>query len=155
MPKINVVGNQQDFQKIVKNEKPKRSNFLLTINTNKSIAIDAADLQTKVAAFDKSINEILANINQYLKIPEGDDWNDENKFRDVDIQYTIEVGHKQRRLHIHILMKFTHFSKIQLDYEKIKSKICNDIGLSNVYMLNKLIRNNGSENILDYLGKYV
>jgi hypothetical protein len=53
------------------------------------------------------------------------------------------------------MIKIKHFSKVLLDYDKIKAKICGDLGLDNVYMLNKLIRNNGSDNILDYMDKYV
>ena len=87
----------------------------------------------------------------YINIPQGD-WGD-NKIKNVDIDYTIEKGSKFHRLHIHILLKFTHFTKIQLNYDKIKKKITDDLGLDNVYMLNKLVRNSGSDNILDYLKK--
>jgi hypothetical protein len=62
---------------------------------------------------------------------------------------------KKGQLHIHILFKFKHFTKIQLNYGKIKDKIKDDLGLENVYMYNKLIRNSGNENVLDYINKYV
>ena len=52
------------------------------------------------------------------------------------------------------MIKIKHFSKVLLNYEKIKAKICGDLGLENIYMLNKLIRNSGSDNIIDYLNKY-
>ena len=52
------------------------------------------------------------------------------------------------------MFKFKHKSKIQLNYDKIKDKIKKDLGLPNVYMYNRLIRNSGSDNILDYINKY-
>ena len=148
-PLIKVKGNIQNLEKIEKNEKPKRSQFLLTINTNQ--AIEKENIDNDIEIFDTTIKDILNNVQDYINIPEGH-WNDE-KIKDVDIDYTIEEGSKFHRLHIHILFKFTHFTKIQLNYDKIKKKITDDLGLQNVYMLNKLVRNSGSDNILDYLKK--
>jgi hypothetical protein len=89
-----------------------------------------------------------------VKLPEGDAWSDE-KIKDVNIDYVVERGHKKGQIHVHVMIKIKHFSKVLLNYEKIKKKICGDLGLENVYMLNKLIRNSGSDNILQYLEKYV
>ena len=148
-PKVKIKGRVQDLEKKEKNIAPKRSNFLLTINTNQKP--DDVNIKDDIEVFDNTIQQILNNVQDYVKVPEGD-WNDD-KIKDVDIDYTIEQGEKFGRLHIHILFKFTHFTKIQLDYDKIKQKINNDLGLENIYMYNKLVRNNGSDNILDYLKK--
>ena len=48
---------------------------------------------------------------------------------------------KRGQLHIHILFKFVHFTRVQLNYAKIKEKINTDLGLENVYMYNRLVRN--------------
>ena len=148
-PIVKVKGNIQNLEKKEKNEKPKRSNFLLTINTNQQI--EKENIDNDIEIFDKCIQEILNNVQDYINIPEGD-WNDE-KIVDTDIQYTIEEGSKFHRLHIHILFKFVHHTKILLNYDKIKNKIMNDLGLDNVYLYNKLVRNNDNDNILDYLKK--
>ena len=79
---------------------------------------------------------------------------DEEHIKNVDIDYTIEKGTKNNQLHIHIMLKFRHKTKIQLNYQKIKTKITKDLGLHNIYLNNRLIRNSGSESILDYLNKY-
>ena len=55
----------------------------------------------------------------------------------------------------HILFKFKHHTKIQLNYQKIKEAITKRLGLTNIYMYNKLVRNSGNDNILEYLNKYV
>ena len=149
-PQVKVRGMKQDLNKTEKNEKPKRSSFLLTINTNQQIEKEHIDNDIEI--FGKCIQEILNNIQDYINLHDPSDWNDD-KIKETDIDYTVEEGIKFHRLHIHILFKFTHFTKIQLNYDKIKNKIMNDLGLENVYMYNKLVRNSGNDNILDYLKK--
>ena len=69
------------------------------------------------------------------------------------MQYTIELGSKKGQLHIHILFKFKHHTRLQLNFEKIKEKLKTDLGLNNVYMYNRLVRNSGNDSIIDYLSK--
>ena len=151
--KVKVTGNIQDLKKVEKNIKPKQTNFLLTINLNQSYKEGDEHLKDDIEIFDHTIKDILDNVDKYIKLPEGD-WNDD-KIKDCDIDYTIERGKEKGFLHIHILFKIKHFTKIQLDYDKIKSKITNDLGLENIYMYNKLIRGNNNETILEYINKYI
>jgi len=153
-PLIKVKGNIQDLKKTIKNVKPKQSNFLLTLNTNQQFKEDDKHLKDDIEIFDGCINELLNNVDQYLKLPEGDKW-DEATIKDVNIDYTIERGLKKGQLHIHIMFKIKHFTKIQLNYEKIKKKICDDLGLNNIYCYNRLLKPNDSDNVQDYLNKYV
>jgi hypothetical protein len=151
-PIVKVRGRKQNMEKKVKNPTPKKSNFLLTINLNTRYKDDDPHLNDDIEIFDKTINDILNNVQEYIKLPNSTDWNDDT-IKDVDIDYTIEKGEKKNCLHVHILFKFKHFTKIQLNYEKIKQKITGDLGLENIYMYNKLVRNSGNDNILDYLAK--
>jgi hypothetical protein len=153
-PLIKVKGNIQDLKKVIKNVKPKQSNFLLTLNTNQQFKENDPHLKDDIEIFDGCINELLNNVDQYLKLPEGDKW-DEDTIKDVNIDYTIERGLKKGQLHIHIMFKIKHFTKIQLNYDKIKQKVINDLGLHNVYMYNRLLKPNDSDNVQDYLNKYV
>ena len=152
-PTIKVKGVVQDLEKKEKNKKPLNSNFLLTINTNQQYKNDDKGLQNDIEIFEDTIKEVLSNIDNYVTLPEGDKWDDDT-IKDVDIDYTIERGTIKNQLHIHILFKFKHFTKIQLNYQKIKDKIKKDLGLNNIYMYNKLVRNSGNDNILSYLDKY-
>ena len=52
------------------------------------------------------------------------------------------------------MFKIKHFTKVQLNYDKIKKKICDDLGLNNIYCYNRLLRPNDSDNVQDYLNKY-
>ena len=76
-------------------------------------------------------------------------------YKSIDIDYVLELGQKKGQLHIHILFKIKHHSKIQLNYDKIKNKIKTDLGLDNVYMQNKLIKMSNNDSIVDYLNKFV
>jgi hypothetical protein len=153
-PIVKITGKKQNLEKVTKNLVPKNTNFLLTINTNCQYKETDAKLANDTEIFETSITDILNNIDSYVNLPEGDQW-DDDKIKQADIDYTIERGLKKGQLHIHILFKFKHFTKIQLNYGKIKDKIKDDLGLENVYMYNKLIRNSGNENVLDYINKYV
>ena len=153
-PLIKVKGKVQDLQKTIKNVKPKQSNFLLTLNTNQQFKDDDPHLKEDIEIFDGCISELLNNVDQYIKLPETDKWDDDT-IKNVDIDYTIERGTKKGQLHIHIMFKIKHFTRIQLNYDKIKKKICDDLGLNNVYMYNRLLKPNDSDNVQDYLNKYV
>ena len=151
-PQIKIKGNIQDMKKKDKNIKPKHSNFLLTINTNQQYKDDDEHLQDDIEIFDESIKTILNNIDQYINLPETDKWDDET-IKNVDVDYVIEHGGKKGQLHIHILFKFKHHSRLQLKYEKIKEKLKTDLGLNNLYLYNRLVRNSGNDSIIDYLSK--
>ena len=114
---------------------------------------DDPHLNDDIEVFDETIKEILNSIDSYVNLPKGTPF-DEEHIKNVDIDYTIEKGTKNNQLHIHIMLKFRHKTKIQLNYQKIKTKITKDLGLHNIYLNNRLIRNSGRENILDYLNKY-
>jgi hypothetical protein len=153
-PKVQISGKIQDMKKKEKNIKPKQSNFLLTLNTNQQYKEGDVHLQNDIEVFNESIDDMLQNIDAYIRLPEGHTWNDD-LIKDVKIDYTIERGGKKNQLHIHILFKLQHFTKVQLDYQKIKDKLMKDLGLHNIYCYNRLLRPNDSENIMDYMSKYV
>ena len=153
-PLIKVKGKIQDLKKVIKNVKPKQSNFLLTLNTNQHFKEDDPHLKDDIEKFDGCINQLLNSIDQYIKLPETDKC-DDNTIKNCDIDYTIERGTKKGQLHIHIMFKIKHFTKIQLNYDKIKKKICDDLGLNNIYCYNRLLKPNDSDNVQDYLNKYV
>ena len=152
-PVLKIKGKVQDLKKVEKNKNPISSNFLLTINTNQQYKDTDEHLDNDIQIFEETITNILNNVDQYINIPVEDKWDDAT-IKDVDIDWTIERGTKKHQLHIHILFKFKHFTKIQLNYQKIKDKIKKDLGLPNVYMFNRLVKNSGSDNIIQYLDKY-
>ena len=153
-PVLKIKGKVQNIEKKEKNKPLMKTNFLLTINTNQQYKDNDKHLDDDIKIFENTIQEILNKIDEFINLPQGDIWNDET-IKDVDIDYTIERGTKKGQLHIHILFKFKHHTKIQLNYQKIKEAITKRLGLNNIYMYNKLVRNSGNDNILEYLNKYV
>jgi len=153
-PVLKIKGKVQDIQKKEKNKPLMKTNFLLTINTNQQYKEDDKHLDDDIKIFENTIQNILSKIDEYINLPEGDKW-DDNTIKDCDIDYTIERGTKKGQLHIHILFKFKHHTKIQLNYQKIKDTLTKTLGLNNIYLYNKLVRNSGNDNILDYINKYV
>ena len=153
-PIIKVSGKVQDLKKVIKNEKPKQTNFLLTINSNQQYKDDDKHLDDDIEIFNNYINQLLNNIDGYIKLPENETWNDK-LIKSCDIDYTIERGTKKGQLHIHIMFKIRHFTKIQLNYDKIKKKICDDLELNNVYIYDRLLKPNESDNVDDYINNYI
>lgn len=152
-PLVKITGKKQNLIKKEKNEKPKQTNMLLTINLNQSYKNEDEHLKDDIEIFENSIQSVLNNIQEYINLPDPKDWTDE-KIKDVNIDYTIERGLQRGHLHIHLLLKFQHFTKIQLNYNKIKEKLCNDLGLKNIYLYNKLLKPDSNTNIIEYLNKY-
>ena len=153
-PVLKIKGKVQNIEKKEKNKPLMKTNFLLTINTNQQYKDNDKHLDDDIKIFENTIQEILNKIDEFINLPLGDKWDDET-IKDVDIDYTIERGTKKGQLHIHILFKFKHHTKIQLNYQKIKYAITKQLGLKNIYMYNKLVRNSGNDNIIEYLNKYV
>ena len=87
-PIVKIRGGKQNMEKKVKNPTPKRTNFLLTININQRFKDDDPQLTNDIEIFDKTINDILNNVQHYLKLPNESDWNDD-LIKDTDIDYTI------------------------------------------------------------------
>jgi hypothetical protein len=153
MPEIKLKGKVQDLNKVVKNEKERSSNFFLTINTNQQYKKDDPNIQNDIEVFETSIKSVLSKIDDYVTFTEGM-WSDDY-IKDVEIDYVIEMGTKKNQIHAHIMLKIKHSARIQLDTKKIKSKICSDLGLKNVYINNRLMKKDSSTNVLDYIHKYV
>ena len=153
-PVLKIKGKVQDLVKKEKNKPLMKTNFLLTINTNQQYKEGDKHLNNDIEVFEDTTKDILSRIDEYINLPQGDKWDDDT-IKDADLDYTIERGTKKGQLHIHILFKFKHHTKIQLNYQKIKEDITKKLGLKNIYLYNKLVRNSGNDNILEYLNKFV
>ena len=92
--------------------------------------------------------KIFFNINEYIKLPEGITF-DEPHIKDVDVDYPVEVGDIKKKIHVHIMMKITHFTKVQLKYIGIKNDVKEALGLTNIYFRSELLIPSASDNILD------
>ena len=53
------------------------------------------------------------------------------------------------------MLKFKHFTKIQLDFNKIRDFLKQKLELNNIYLQSKLLKASASDNIVDYLNKMI
>jgi hypothetical protein len=150
-PKVKVTGTVANFAQKQQNVKNKQSNFFLTINTNQRYDDKDAHLDNDTTMLREVMDDMLNNIEQYVKLPADASW--DNDVKDVDVEYVVEKGGEKNCLHCHIFLKFTHTTDVKLNYPAIKSKICTSLGLPNIYMMNRVSKGS-NENILEYMNKY-
>ena len=153
-PAIKITSRKQNINKEEKNKKPIHSNFLITLNLNQQYHKDEhkANIDNDMEIFDALINEMLNHIEIFLRLPDGVKYNDDN-IKDVSADYVTELGSIKKQIHAHIMLKFKHHTRIQLNFSKIKEFFKKKLGLKNVYMQAKLLRMSSSDNIIDYLEK--
>ena len=151
-PKIKVKGGVSNFAQKTKAEKPRHTKFFLTVNTNQHFKDDDQDLENDTTFFNEVIGDIMEHIDQYLKLPPGDTFDD--KVDDVQIDYVVEKGTKKGFLHCHIFLKFIHRTDLKLNYVTLKKKFCDDLGLPNLHMKNIIVKRSSDDNVLEYLDKY-
>ena len=153
-PAIKITSRKQNINKEEKNKKPIHSNFLITLNLNQQYHKDEhkANIDNDMEIFDALINEMLNHIEIFLRLPDGVKYNDDN-IKDVSADYVTEIGSIKKQIHAHIMLKFKHHTRIQLNFSKIKEFFKKKLGLKNVYMQAKLLKMSSSDNIIDYLDK--
>jgi hypothetical protein len=156
-PKINISGGVSDFKKKERKVNPDRirtSSFFVSLNTNNAYKAGVNDehVENDTIVFEEVMQDILNHIDQYLLMPEGH-W-DDKYIVSTDAQYVIELGTKKHNFHFHGLLTFKHKTAIKLDFKKIKTKVCDELGLKNLHLDVKIVRGNNTENVLQYIDKF-
>ena len=118
-PEIKITSRKQNLNKNEKNKTPINSNFLITLNLNQQYHKDEhiQNIDNDMDVFDDYINEMLNNIEQYLKLPEGVEYNDDN-IKDISADYVVEVGNIKKQIHAHLMVKFTTSHKNSIKFWK-------------------------------------
>lgn len=153
-PIVNVSGGISKLKSTQPKQRKRHSTFFLTISTNQKYKQDDPHLQSDATFFEKSIRNILDNVNDYIKTDV--EWSPET-IHSADIDFSVEIGHDPRgsALHAHLLFRFQHQAKLfHLDYQAIKKKLLDDLGLKNIYVFNRVIRGGGTVSLLEYIDKY-
>lgn len=151
-PTVRVRGRKSAEEK-PREAKPKRSGWLYTVSTNQRYEDDDPDLANDENVFAEVVNEICENIGDYLIFKvEGDGFTDE-KVQFANSDYVIERGGKTKALHAHILIQISHHSRIHLDFEKIKDRIQEELGVK-VYINGKLVKPTSDHFLSEYLSKH-
>lgn len=129
------------------------SRFGLTINTNQRILREDAAYDPFAAKFSASIEDILANIGDYLTFTQGE-FTAEN-FPEVDVQYCLEPAPKTNCVHAHIYIGMKHKTNLRLNYGAILDKVKKDMDLGGVNMKNRILHSEGdAQRWVEYMTKY-
>lgn len=150
-PKVTIKGTRQ--RRTEPKAKPKYSNWLLTINSNQSYKEDDPHRESDAEIMEEAVVDILNNIKSYIRIEdENGSWSS-TSINSVEVDYGVEYGPKQRRLHCHIFVRVKHNTKVKLDYQGIKKAYCDALGLDNCYFDSKLIRTSSEQWVTQYISK--
>lgn len=150
-PKVKVKGQVSNFAQTKRAPVLKHSNFFLTINTNQAYKADDPNVENDTQVFVEVIEGMLNHIDGFVKLPAGATFGDNVKGADID--YVVEKGNAQHRLHCHIYLKFTHNTDVKLNFAAIKKYVGDSLGLPSIHLKNKMVRSN-NENVLEYIDKY-
>lgn len=115
--------------------KPHYSRWLITINPN--IALPKGSGPNTLAQFDATFNDWVSCVfppdpsnpkwTEALRLgPRGESMGDKPSeilrlITDVHTLSAVEVGKRQHRVHMHLLLELEHFSWLQLDYNGIRN----------------------------------
>eukprot|EP01133_Synstelium_polycarpum_P004976 gene4976-5787_t len=109
-------------------KQPTLSRFLITINTNQKD-------EKYIPLLRDSYQHFYDNIQDYLKFEGGIDKRTAMKqVHSYEGDCGIEIGGKQKRVHLHALVIFEHNTKLQLDQTKIRSYFCDALDLKSIHL---------------------
>jgi hypothetical protein len=96
----------------------KQSNFFLTINSQQAVSKTSLQSSKFVQRFQDVMLMFCEHIEKFITTHAGFPTDDK---REIEIVPAIEVGKKQHRIHAHMTIEITHFSRIKLNLPKIRS----------------------------------
>jgi hypothetical protein len=133
-----------------KGDKQRYSNFLITINTNARMTGTGVPFLTE--SFRRTIREGFGksgNLSRLIKFLEpGASY--ERNIKLVDVTFAVEVGSKVGAIHAHMLIKFTHDTKIHMDPKAIQDFFRKSTG-RNPYVDVRVVADD--QYVLDYILK--
>lgn len=145
-----------------KKKRLQHSNWLVTINTNKSImtgretfTLDDGSTVTYPQLkerLSKAVDQILGTadgLRDIVVYTEGS----VDDIELVELDASLEIGSKFHKLHSHASLGFSHRATIQLDYELLKVRFQQALGLEGISVNIKFYRNTHMT-VRDYIHKY-
>jgi len=142
---------------VPQDEEMRHSNFLVTVNLNKrysprmSLSNYVAIEDSFAAALEKLGRDPEAAVSIFKSLRHD---NLLEKILKIDFTGGIEVSPGRKLIHAHFVIMTEHKTKIQVDYDKVKSYFLQEMGeiASNVYVNVKLLPGS-NESVLRYVQK--
>ena len=109
----------------------KDSVFHVTLNTNTRIDVPDSEIEPYVKGLQDAANLLFGDVEymkRIVKFPYAEDNGefDSNHILAVDTTTRVEIGKDDahgKRLHLHVIFKLTHKSRIHLVFHKVKSEM--------------------------------
>lgn len=155
---ITQVGKKDQNKKADTRRKLRHSNFHLTINTNKRYNPESHQLQEECAKLQAAVSALVEPevLRDMILIKEEGAVFD-SIVKEVRTKGGVERGPEKNQVHCHLMVCIAHYTRVQLDIPAIRSFICEQTGLGNVYVHVRVHRSSeDAETILrGYLSKNV
>lgn len=131
----------------------RHSMYFITINSNQRYNVLSQEYEEFAKKFKSTIDNLLNNhISEIITLKDNED--DNKKIKSVKSEVALEVGQKTTCVHAHIMMDVAHYSSIKLDYQFIRDYVTKEMGLTNIYLNNKVVFGTTSKlNLKDYIEK--
>ena len=139
--RINIVDKKKGFGD------DKVSTFFLTVNSNSQDLITEEQMKEAAQVFFEHIEDFFRYLNK-----KNPDRNNPEYIDSLDIESAVETGKKEKRVHLHALIKTNHRTKLQLDLRKIHSFFTDKLRLKNIYINVKYVPDNNIT-LIKYLRK--
>jgi hypothetical protein len=149
-----IIEKPIDIKELKKKKRQlKNSSFFITINTNQRINKLSEEYEKFIKKFKDVKDDLFNNYLNEIIIFKDDLCDKENDIKNVNTEYSIEVGEKTGCIHSHTLMKISHYTNIQINYKFITDFIKGSMNLPNIYLNNRVYYNNSEQNLKDYIEK--
>jgi hypothetical protein len=149
----NLTGKQKKKGKKIKT---RYSVYMITINTNKRYGNSGQRLSDATAKLEKAANSFLTKFEdgRFVSFYQDEEAKWDSKWiKSVRTRAAIEKGDNANQLHLHMMIKIKHKTRVQLKYKPIKDFFVKKLGIGNIYMF--VNRYKKDTKIEDVLNKYL
>lgn len=131
----------------------RHSNAFITINTNQRFSGYEDNFQEFCQKFEDAIlHTFRDNAGKLITIKKEEDIDKPDIIASLNLEYGIELAPNTGCVHAHLIFAVAHRTNMKLNIAEIRNQICEQMGLSNVFV-NVRMFFNASWNIKDYIHK--
>ena len=139
-----------------KDRKRKRwSNFFLTLNSNKRFADpEAPQYHEFKQRFQGAVDSVFSadRILEFIVVKEAGKSMDD--VSEVKVSGATELAPETHTLHLHVLVSVSHYTRVKMDYQKIRAEFGKVAGLNGVYF-DARVFSSAEGDIMQYVNKNV
>lgn len=153
---IVIAGVDNPVQKKTgKTTKYKRSNFHVTVNTNKRYAPNSEELKTQSINLKKAAKKMTKSkrIGNFIQVMNPKHIYSEKYVRNIKTLGAVERGSKYNQLHLHLGVSIKHRSQVRMNIPELRKWFTEKMGGTNVHVNVRGFP--GRRNPLDILKNYI